>query len=288
MNKQIVITNIDYFYMIDNTLRDELSKFEETLLPIARKVLKDSGIDEIVELELYPTEGYYYKSKELANYFNIIRNLQQNEEIFERVKETDELKELKRITSNHLFGSIKSDRFENSPLPRMKDIMTLCMEDKKLFPELTHHPWNIPKVIKNIQDFSTGNPNIVELASLINEPECLVAGCETNILYREDVIISGCASMLLSPEVIWNVDEDVQDMGMNIIKELSIFIDKHIPLPNKENFDFYDTTPEIPRVARLGYQRNTKEHYYWILDSERNVSDLYTTDVITTESYKNE
>ena len=86
-----IITNVDYFYMIDNMLREQLSKFEEGLLPKARKILKDSGIDEIHELELYPTEGYYYKSKELTDYFNIIRNLQQNKELFHRIKKTEDL-----------------------------------------------------------------------------------------------------------------------------------------------------------------------------------------------------
>ena len=275
--------------MIDNKLRETMMEFEQKkLLPKARKLLKDSGIDELIELELFPIEGYYYKTKKLSNYFNIIRNLQEYEPIFDRIENTKELKELQIITGNKLFGSIKSERYDNSPLPRMKDIMTLCMEDKKLFPEYKHHPWNIKKIMNNLLAFYTGNPNIVELATLINKPECLVAGCETDILYREDVMISGCASPFLLPEIVWNVDKEVQNMGINIINRLNELTNNNIPTPTEYNNGYYDNLAETPRIARLGYQKNTEEHYYWILERNRDVRDLYTKDIITTESYKNE
>ena len=72
----IVIDNKDYFYMLDNKIRDTMMEYEQnTLLPKSEKLLKDSNIKG-VEMELYPIEGYYYKTPKLSNYFNTLRNLQ--------------------------------------------------------------------------------------------------------------------------------------------------------------------------------------------------------------------
>jgi len=288
MVEDITIDNKDYFYMVDNKIRDTMMEFEENkLLPKTIKLLEDSNIEQLTEFKIFPTEGYYYKTPKLSGYFNIIRNLQENKSLFSKVKNTNELKYLKRIIGSKIFGSVKSDRYPNSPLPRMKDIMTLCMEDEKVFPTLAHHPWTIPKILDNLSNHSTSNPNLVELAHLTGETECLVASCETNILYREDVYISGSIIILREPEVIWNVDEELQKLGEKLIDKFNKLIHSNLDKPDKYNFGNFDREPELPRVARLGYQMNTEEHYYWFLDENRNVTDVYTKDVITTESYRN-
>lgn len=285
MRNEIHIGNKEYFYMIDNQIRDTMMKYEtEVLLPKAVRLADESDIT--TDLKSYPIDGYYYKTSELKQYFNIIRNIQENERIYRKIKDTKDLRFIKKIVGSKLFGSKRSNR-TTSPLPRMKDIMTLCMNDKELFPEYAHHPWNIEKVMLHLKDYATGNPNLVELAYLTEEVECLVAGCETNILYREIAIISGSAIRWDFPEIVWDVDDEVERLGCKLIDGYNKLIDSKMEAPDKYNCLRFDREPEIPRVARLGFQRNTKENYYWILDWNRSVFDVYTTEEITTESYKN-
>ena len=285
----IVINNKDYFYMIDNMFRKETMWHEQFVsLPKALKLLNDSDISNI-ELTPYLPEGYYCLTKKLKYYFTIIKNLQENDKLFDRVKNTKELKYLKKILGNTLYGTKKSNLHEGTPLPRMKDIMTLCMNDKTVFPDDVYHAWTIPKIMNNLPNHFTGNPNLVELAYLTGEIECLVAGCETNILYREHATISGCCSFeAIPPKIIWNVDKELQILGEKLIDKFNDLYEKQVLKPNEHNAGLFDRFAEKPRVARLGYQIDTKEHYYWILDSEGNVFGLYDTKSITTESYLKE
>lgn len=279
-----IINNQDYFYMVDNIFRAETKYSEQfELLPKTLKLLKDSNISND-ELKNYLPEGYYYETDKLRQYFTIIRNLQENEILFDRVKKTNELKYLKKILGSTLYG-IEEEKNKKTPLPKMKDIMTLCMSDGIIFPQNEHHAWTIPKIMDNLPNYFTGNPNLVELAYLTGKIECLVAGCETNILYRATVTISGCCPEKVETEIIWDVSKEVQILGEKLIDKFNNLYKKQIQKPNKNNAGFFNRFAEKPRVARLGYQEDTGEHYYWILDKKGKVFDVYSTSKITTENY---
>jgi hypothetical protein len=281
---RIVITNKEYFYMIDNTFRTETMQSEQfELLPKALKLLKDSNISSN-ELKHYLPEGYYYETEKLKQYFTVIRNLQENEDLFDKVEKTDELKYLKRVLGSTLYGT-EVEKDKKTPLPKMKDIMTLCMGDRMIFPENEHHAWTILKIMDNLPNCFTGNPNLVELAYLTGKIECLVAGCETNILYRATVTISGCSPEIVETKLIWDVDKEVQTLGEKLIDKFNNVYEKQIQKPNKHNMDLFNRFPQKPRVARLGYQEDTREHYYWILNERGKVFDVYSTSKITTENY---
>lgn len=283
---KIIINNKDYFYMVDNIFRTETMQSEQSeLLPKALKLLKDSNISSN-ELKPYLPEGYYYETEKLKQYFTIIRNLQENEDLFDKVEKTDELKYLKRILGSTLYGT-EGEKDKKTPLPKMKDIMTLCMGDRMVFPENEHHAWTISKIMDNLPNCFTGNPNLVELAYLTGKIECLVAGCETNILYRATVTISGCSPEIVETKLIWDVDKEVQTLGEKLIDKFNSLYGKQVQKPNKHNMGLFNRFPQKPRVARLGYQEDTREHYYWILNERGKVFDVYSTSKITTESYYN-
>jgi hypothetical protein len=280
------ITDTDYYYMIENQIRSEMPKFETgVLLPTAIKLLKDSQITN-EELDNYPIEGYYYKSEALKHYFTIIRNLQHNDKIFSKVnKDNKNLKTLQRFCCNDLFGIEKEYKMGldgKAPLKRRYDILTLTMEDQNLFDNNLKQPWTIEGIMNGISRYFNNRINLVELAYLTKNPKCLCCGAETNTLYRMFSMISGC--MLQDPQYVWNVSKNVQELGEKLIDEYNCLIGSNMIKPNIFNHLSLKKEPELQRVALLGMILTTGENYYWILDGDNTLHDLYTKEVVTTET----
>lgn len=296
----VEITNTDYFFMIDNQVRDVFAKFEEiVLLPKVEHLYIINNIDKKV-LKEYPTEGYYYKTKELTRYFKLIRNIQHNSLVYENINiETPEFMFIKNICDRDIFGTIPSDGL--SPLPRRKDIMTICMD--KIAGSGVE--WSIDNIMSNLVNYKTGNPNLVELAYLTKNPACLTSGCETNSLYRMFALVSGCFIGKVQPtvyEYVWLVDKEVEDLGTTLIAEYNKIFDmiqlgqynqyigtslsrRYLVAPKVEECGNLDKKAETPRVAFLGHDLASAQNYYWILEKNMTVRDLWSKNFLTTKSY---
>lgn len=317
------VSDYNYFSMIDNQVRSEYVLCEEfTLLPLVEKLYKDNGIDSDLEkLIHYPIEGYYYKTKGLTKYFQLVRNLQENPKVYKKVKPSQIVEDLKWLFGNYIWGTIASERSETI-FPRMKDILTNTLNSLQL-PEL----WKIDIIMSKIHEFATGNPNLVELAYLTGDIRCLTAGAETNSLYREmSFCASGCMSIgFIPPKIVnvytWKVSEKVQSLGDKLIdkyneviikfqkeiadskdpksssiprkgftvfKQFSRDIPKLLVKPTEENQEsmLLNQDLESPRVAMLGKLLNSPMHYHWILDNNK-VTEKWAEGVITTENYMN-
>jgi hypothetical protein len=296
----IEITNTDFFFMLDNQVRDIFAAFEEAvLLPKVEHVYKENSIKDAV-LKDYPYEGYYYKSEKLRRYFKLIRNLQHNGEVFKNVNvDTEAFKLIKSICDRDIFGTLPSDGV--SPLPRRKDIMTICMDKMG-------GGWTIDSIMSRLDEFKTGNPNLVELAYLTKNPVCLTSGCETNSLYRMFALCSGAwFGARTKPtvyEYVWLVDKEVEELGIKLATEYNRIFDmfplneyrqyvgaglsrRNISSPTPETCAELNRKPETPRVAFLGRNLEDGQNYYWILEKDMTVKELWSSDFITTESYMN-
>ena len=287
----IKITNKKYFNMIDNQVRGRFAAFEITdLLPKAEKVLELSKIT-FKELKDYPVEGYYYKDEALRKYFKIIRNFQENEDIFERIAvNSDEFEYLKDITDRELFGKWDSGRRaamgqKASPMPRRFDILAQCMQGGTFDPDSTR-PWSIKGIMNALESCYTGTPNLVELAYLTKDVECLACSAETNSLYRDFAYMSGCMSVQPIIEYLWEVDPEVEDLGRRTVEEYNKILDdeRRLVIPSLANHISLDNETEKPRVARLGYVGATQEWYYWIVPYKGAVTEEYTRMEKTTET----
>lgn len=278
------ITNKDYYYMIENQIRTEMPKFEVgKMLSIAETLIKKSNILE-KELIEYPIEGYYYKTEKLCRYFKIIRNLQHNKNIFKKVVHSPELTELQDICQNNLFGEEKPypvADWNDAPLKRRYDILTLTMEDKSIFDESSRRPWNIEKIMDGCKQHFNNRVNLVELAYLSGEPECLCCGAETNSLYRMYAMYSGYFPGQI--DYVWDVSAEMEYAGEKLIKEYNFLIGSSMVVPTIFNHNTFNKEPETPRVALLGEILLTGEKYYWILENNR-FYDFYSINTITTES----
>jgi hypothetical protein len=290
----IKITNEDYFFMIDNQIRTAMMKAEtEKCLPAAKTVLEKSGVA-IAELKAYPIEGYYYETPELKLYMTILRNLQHNEDVYKRVVKCEELTFLQNWCNNDLFGvEDPHKRNQDSPLKRRYDILTLTMEDESSFNPKHNHPWSISSIMESLNKQYAGRTNLVELAYLTGNPKCLCCGAETNSAYRMIACISGSYSLNASfnPVVyVWDVSPQVELLGMKIVaayNELFGGLFNSIVFPSLKNHHNLNKLAKVPRVAILGYISATKEYYHWILDEYRLLTDVYSKEIITTETFTN-
>lgn len=280
------ITDSQFFFMIDNQVRAFIPKYEVgILLPLIEKVLERACICK-TELKNYPIEGYYYKTPGLRLYFKMLRNLQMNESLFHRINVNEpEFIRLKDIVENNLFGRngvYPETNLRKAPLKRKYDVVTLTMQDREIFDNFKPRPWTIDGIMSECRRHLTYEPNLVELGVLTKDACCVCAGAETNAAYRMYACISGCS--FIEPEYIWCVSPEVEAFGKQVVEAYNNVFGSSILTPNIFNHMTLKKIPESPRVAMLGKVLATGENYFWILEDDR-VTDRYTTDFITIESY---
>lgn len=287
----VEIDNTDYFYMLDNQVRPAMQAAEVgVFLPIAKRVLANAGVD-LTSLKDYPVEGYYWESDSLRLYLQILRNLQHNEDVYEKVTDSEELRFLQNICNNDIWGIEDPHKRENkAPLKRRYDILTITMEDASIFPDhdTASRPWTIERIMAGLKNNYDNRTNLVELAYLTNNPKCLCCGAETNILYRMFACISGSFSCraIFSPIYEWKVSPEVEDLGKRIVTAYNALLQNEIIVaPTLENHTKFTKEPKLPRVAMLGYVTETNEYYHWILTNYGDLEEIYSTNIITTESY---
>jgi len=296
------VDNYNYFSMIDNQVRKQYAKCEEySIKPIIEKIYKDAGVD-TNSIKKYPVEGYYYKTPGLRKYFQLVRNLQENPNVYSKVVDSKEVEEITWLLGNTIWGTIPSAR-SLTTFPRMKDIMTHTTNGLKY-----QENWTIPNIMKTIEKYATGNTNLVELAFLTGDIRCLTAGCETNALYREMgfCLASGCMMPGVTPQFPkevhvyhWDVSENIDEMGPKLVDKYNEVINRFqnsdmlssykaydLIEPNLLNFETLVRDLESPRVAMLGQCVDDRKYYHWILDKNE-VKEKWSSGIITTETYIN-
>jgi len=304
----LVIDNEKYFAMIDNQVRKLFAKFEaDQCLQWAEWVWNEAGKPDLKE---FPIEGYYYKSDALKRYFTLIRNFQQNEEVYKKVKESPWLENLRRVLHTEIFGTeVPAGEYypwPDAPLKRRWDLLTYTMSDKSIFNEYAVHPWDIPSVMSAVKKKARGLRNLPELAALIGSPELVCASCETNSLGRMYACLTGSLCCPPPPpRFIWQVSPEVEELGRAIC---ALYNEVTTPFAVQYWGNTYtilaptielcqlsdmgrlspamDWTVEYPRVCHLGYVIIPDLNYFWILDNNGNLTDLYQKEMLTTEQYR--
>lgn len=285
---KITINNREYFLAVANTVRANMKEYEqETLLPAVKKIIFDDIKAKRESLKEYPIEGYYWETNRLKEYFQLIRNLQTNEDIYEKIqrRSSDEYYLIKNFLSNDLFGNRVTSE-SHSPLRRRDDIVTETMNNKEYFNLYEPHPWHsIDHVISKIIPDKITSPSLINLGCLINENECIITALETNSLYREIAYATG--SYLLGGteenEYIWNVSPAVEEMGSEVIEEYSDLIKKEILKPNASNIWMHKFQLNEPKIALVGEIILTKEFYHWVYLGGGRCFDFYDDGINTTE-----
>jgi len=206
------------------------------------------------------------------------------------VQDNEDLKILKKVCHNDIFGIEDPHKRPNeSPLKRRYDILTITLEDANIFPDhnTSPRPWSIQRIMGGIGTHYKNRTNLVELAYLTGEPKCLCCGAETNSLYRAIANISGSYSIHIpKPTYVWKVSAEVEELGRRIVDAYNTLLDGNmISVPTLENHTALKKAPKVPRVALLGYVVASREYYHWILDYTMRLTEVYSRNIITTESY---
>ena len=291
IERNIDITDRQFYSMVENQVRTKYARCEEnTLLPLVENIYKLNKIEDVKLID-FPVEGYYYKTPKLRRYFQLVRNLQENPEIYSEIKDSNEVSELTWLLNSTVWGTKKSERTEGR-FPRMRDILSITLDELKFAEN-----WKIDIILKKLPEFATGNANLVELGYLTGDIACLTASAETNALYRDFsmCLFSGCGSFNVKYVDIyhWKVKPEVDEMGKRLVEkynEILNHFEKSANLlihPNINNHIGFDKSLESPRVAMLGRNMDTGTYYHWIMETGGNVREEWSTGVITTEGYKN-
>ena len=289
---QIKITDTKYFVKLDDMVRTQMMRYEtETVLPVARRIFSSLPPDVQKLKSDFPVEGYYYKTDALRELFILVRNFQQNKDVYKHIDASSEdIAFLKRLYENDLFGEKARRKYPwpDAPVQRRWDILTIVMSDP-VFDDGTPRPWTIDNVLAMLRRERTGHANLVELAAQVGDPVLLTAAAETNALGRMFAWVTG--SMGSSPsefiEYQWLVSKEVQELGDRIINAYNTLFGEERILHLSSNNMQHQYWPEldVPRVAHLGLVLLTGENYFWIVDYDGTVSDRYSIEMITTESF---
>lgn len=279
----MIISDVDYYYMIENEVRAQMPFYEtQQVLPRIKQLQEDSGIEDN-ELEDFPVEGYYYKSLDLKEYFKVVRNFQDNEKLNNRVnRNSDNFKWLYNYFDNEIWGNEGCERYQKGVFKRKRDVLTNCIESE-WGTSLDSRVLSINGIMEKIPNYTTNNLNLVNLAAKTKDERPVCCGAETNALYRATAMITGC--YISSVDDPWQVTPELEEFGGEVVDFYNKNFGLEIRKPSKDGDNYFlSKIPEVPRVAKLAKILNTNEYYYWIMDQDtKNVTDLYSSKLITTE-----
>jgi hypothetical protein len=194
----------------DKLYRDAMKSFERTkLLAWAREVAKSIGVAPAD----VPVEGYYASDPVLAEYFKLMRALQEVDERSEsRVSRLTGYKRLSELMGSPLFGRpVRRGKL----FPVGRDALSQALDDTK-------PNWTVQRLVQvafeaadAYDDFS-----LVGLAARIRDPVVLTALRESVVLYAEFV----AGASLSKPVYEWRVDSELARQANRFIDTFNGFV----------------------------------------------------------------
>lgn len=279
------VGNYEYYLAIESQIRKEIPKFEiGVLLPKVIELYKKFNVSEDLIKE-YPIYGYYTQSDVLKTYFNLVQNLYYNEDVYKLIKNCNEVEFINKYLNSELLGTYSdAEIIESTSLFRpRRDIISESMYKIAEADPYLKQPWNIENILEstNINFLKYG---LVALAITTKDLRAITRAAETNSLYREIVLVSGCWNGY--ENYIWNVSPEVESIGKTTITEYNKLFGSNMQNPNIFNiscyYPGYNKLNEI-KVVKLGHVLLTGENYYWILKNNF-VTDKYTKEDLNSES----
>lgn len=232
------IENEDFYLIVDKLIRDHMKKAEVTLLSTAKQALKDVNIP----LEKYTPQGYYGESKELTEYYQHIKTLQENSSKIV----TKNIERLHMFYSSPAFGlkQALANELNSTDVwnPNRKSIISPVLDQlglAVLYTDKKGKEFSIPNICDEMKNITFGK-NLAGLASLVDgktdysNPTCTVIGRETTVLSAYVPLLTGTMMNYYS------VDKDVEYQGNLVINTYnkafrSVGININIPNVNKNN-----------------------------------------------------
>lgn len=284
--EQRVVDNRVFLLGLDELYREAMKKQEERSLLICAQEI--SKVLSVAPANI-PVEGYYYESKELTEYFLLMRSLQQVSRDREvEVADNKSFLRLRQVAESPLFGLPYASEYL---LASGKDPLSVALAQTSL------SNWTIDSLTDAAHTLASNSKDIslVALASLARDSVVLAALRESVVLYALD--LAGCVLKPSEPEYVWMVDEQLQIRASQFVETFNDLFDESLPIPRAENasqfWDACDESKVIGRCVRIGFDDSVhpNNQYHWAINCESTelvVHDFWDTEIWTTERYLKE
>ena len=278
-----IVNNRVFLLGLDDLYREAMKRHErDELLRCARET---AAAVSVAPADV-PIEGYYSEDEGLAEYFRLVRALQQ----VPRGRESEVagltgFKRLRQVTESPIFGPPFSGRFL---LSVGEDALSVAL--KKTFPE-----WTVENLASEAFECAAESPDfsLVALAALARDPVVLTALRESVVLYA---MAFGGAAMRSEPEYVWEVDEVIRQRAAQFVETFNGLFGERLPRPAPENArEYWMASSEwkiVGRCVRIGFDDSVRpvRHYHWAIDRDAKyrplVTDFWDTEIWTTARYR--
>jgi len=280
--ERCVVNNRVFLLGLDALYRKAMKRHERVeLLICARKV---AGALRIRPVDV-PVEGYYADDEYLAEYFRLLRALQDVDG--SRTHEVASLPaflRLREVVGAPLFGIARD---EGGLLPVGADSLTQALIE-------TRPGWTIP----TLTDAAAATARVIDDCSLVGlaaraeDPVVLAALRESVVLYAQMAWIGMDADKVF----VWNVDPDLAEAAQRFIATFNALFNEHVPPADPTQAETYWEAHEdakiLGRCVCLGHDdtRSPVRHYHWAIcrqaDGELMVHEFWREKIWTTTMYR--
>ena len=282
------VNNRTFLLGLDELYREAMKTHERgELLDCARHVA--NALD--VQPRRVPVEGYYAEEQDLANYFRLMRALQEVPlEQSSAVDTAPEFSRLLEVTSSPIFGPTVRTKL----LPSGKDPLSAAME----LSALEDVRWTVPTLTTAAASIAaeTDDVSLVGLAAIAKDPVVLAALRESVVLYAMGMLMA--KEMAPIPPRFtysWRVDPQLAEAGSRLVDAYAALFGHELPPPTAQYarvfWKAFDRAKIVGRCVRLGQTPGAHPSYYhWAViqgpDDQLGVREFCDTEIWTTERYR--
>jgi len=275
-----VVDDRTFLFGLEELYRTGMKEHERTeLLAAARELARKLG----VAPSDAPVEGYYAENADLAEYFRLMRGLQNvTSEAKATVASMHDYQRLLEVLSSPIFGEAV---FEGKLLPRGRDSMSRAMKATK--------DWNVNTLTVVAHRFASESDDysLAGLACLTKDPVVIAALRESVVLYAEPMTL-GVGPL---PVYLWRVSPEIAKRAQRFVTTFNALFKEEMPAPTAENADYFGAAALKRsrmggRCARLGQNDMVPpKFYHWAIYSaptgQLAVHDFWHKDLWTTARY---
>ena len=272
---------------LDDLYRERMKRHESTeLLACARAVAAKLGVSPAD----VPIEAYYTETKQLTEYFQLVRRLQEvDKNEAPGVSTMHEFQRLLSVTSAPLYGR----PVEGGLLPVGRDPLAQAL----LQAGTAVDRWTLDSLVDGAHRVAIQSDDfsLVGLACFARDRAVLVALRESVALYAGDVPATLSQSRVDPPipVYVWRVDDELARRGARFVAAFNELFDDDLPEPVAENADiFFEAADEgdiIGRCICIGQMTQPTRFYHWAIrrgaDERPTVEEFWDSQLWTTERY---
>lgn len=278
-----IVDNRTFLLGLDRLYREAVKQHERgELLICARTVAAAVGATPAD----VPVEGYYAEDPRLAEYFRLMRALQNvDARVKPSISSLPEFMRLMDVTSAPVYGRPQQ---RSQLLPQAHDALSEALLR-------TRPKWTLARLTEvafesaqDLDDFS-----LVGLAARIRETVVLAAVRESVVLYAARVPMAALFQWKRSPRYVWKVDVDLIMQARRFVEAFNTLFNDELPMPHPDQAERYwhacHDNHVVGRCVCLGYDEGRPTRYYhWVIHPSADgleVHDFWDLKLWTTNMY---